>query len=55
MVTGALRTGTTYRPNDRDSFMWFDELHPSEQTSRVIGAEFAKVLKGKLGEWITYW
>ncbi|KAL0636824.1 hypothetical protein Q9L58_004182 [Maublancomyces gigas] len=46
---------TTYRPNDRDSFMWFDQLHPSEETSRVIGEEFANVLEGKLGEWITYW
>lgn len=35
--------------------MWYDQLHPSEQTSRVIGEEFTKVLQGKLGEWITYW
>lgn len=55
MVYFNLCTGILYRPDAPDSFMWYDALHPSEQTSRVIGEEFAKVLKGESGEWITYW
>lgn len=37
-----------------DSYMWFDELHPSEQTDRVIAKEFLKVLAGR-SKWATYW
>lgn len=34
--------------------MWYDELHPSEQTDRVIAREFLEVIKGK-SKWATYW
>ncbi|CAG5143813.1 uncharacterized protein ALTATR162_LOCUS1424 [Alternaria atra] len=37
-----------------DSFMWYDPLHPSEQTSRVVAREFVGVLGGK-SKWATYW
>jgi hypothetical protein len=37
-----------------DSFMWYDELHPSEQTERVVAQEFVKVVKG-VSEYATYW
>lgn len=37
-----------------DSFMWYDPLHPSEQTSRVVAREFVRVLGGK-SNWATYW
>jgi hypothetical protein len=37
-----------------DSFMWYDELHPSEQTDRVIAREFVDVVKGN-SKWATYW
>lgn len=37
-----------------DSFMWYDDLHPSEQTDRVIAREFVDVVKGK-SQWATYW
>lgn len=37
-----------------DSFLWFDELHPSEQTSRVVAREFASVLGGR-SKWAKYW
>lgn len=37
-----------------DSFEWFDTLHPSEQTSRIIAKEFVNVINGK-GKWATYW
>jgi hypothetical protein len=34
--------------------MWYDELHPSEQTDRVIAREFVDVVKGG-SKWATYW
>lgn len=37
-----------------DSFMWYDELHPSTQTDRVIAREFLGVLGGN-SQWATYW
>ncbi|EPS30391.1 putative carbohydrate acetylesterase [Penicillium oxalicum 114-2] len=41
-------------PGNWDSFMWYDELHPSEQTDRVIAKQFVEVLAGR-SEWTTYW
>jgi hypothetical protein len=38
----------------RDSFLWYDELHPSEQTDRVVAREFVGVLGGK-SRWASYW
>ncbi|KAI9149051.1 Acetylesterase [Paramyrothecium foliicola] len=40
-------------PDVRDSFMWYDELHPSEQTDRVVAREFIDVVAGK-SKWATY-
>ncbi|KAL4938818.1 hypothetical protein BDV06DRAFT_225645 [Aspergillus oleicola] len=40
--------------DSRDSFMWYDELHPSEQTDRVIAKEFLEVVAGG-SKWATYW
>ncbi|EUC36596.1 carbohydrate esterase family 16 protein [Bipolaris victoriae FI3] len=37
-----------------DSFMWYDPLHPSEQTSRIIAKEFVNVLGGE-SKYATYW
>lgn len=37
-----------------DSFLWYDELHPSEQTERVVAREFVSVVEGSSG-WATYW
>jgi phospholipase/lecithinase/hemolysin len=37
-----------------DSFMWYDPLHPSEQTSRIVAREFVGVLGGK-SKWASYW
>jgi phospholipase/lecithinase/hemolysin len=42
------------RSSSPDSFMWYDELHPSEQTSRVVAKEFVAVLDGE-SKWATYW
>jgi phospholipase/lecithinase/hemolysin len=30
-----------------DSYLWFDELHPSEQASRLLAKEFVQVVSGK--------
>ncbi|KAK3115103.1 hypothetical protein LTR53_005880 [Teratosphaeriaceae sp. CCFEE 6253] len=37
-----------------DSFLWYDELHPSEQTERVVARTFVDVVKGVSG-YATYW
>jgi hypothetical protein len=37
-----------------DSYMWYDELHPSEQTERVVAREFVNVVEGS-SQWATYW
>ncbi|ODH38349.1 hypothetical protein ACO22_02395 [Paracoccidioides brasiliensis] len=29
-----------------DSYMWYDELHPSEQTGRILAQHFVEVVKG---------
>jgi phospholipase/lecithinase/hemolysin len=39
---------------DPDRFLWYDSLHPSEQTDRVIAREFVEVVKGS-SRWATYW
>jgi phospholipase/lecithinase/hemolysin len=37
-----------------DSYEWYDPLHPSEQTSRVVAREFTSVIGGK-SKYATYW
>lgn len=37
-----------------EQFMWYDELHPSEVTDKVIADEFVKVIGGK-SKYATYW
>ncbi|KAF2805663.1 GDSL lipase/acylhydrolase family protein [Mytilinidion resinicola] len=37
-----------------DSFLWFDELHPSQQADRVIAKAFVDVVEGQ-SKWATYW
>ncbi|KDR70177.1 hypothetical protein GALMADRAFT_890537 [Galerina marginata CBS 339.88] len=38
----------------RDSFVWFDELHPSEQSGRVLAKEMARVIKGQESDWMSW-
>ncbi|KAG6915474.1 hypothetical protein DXG01_011305 [Tephrocybe rancida] len=38
----------------RDSFLWFDELHPSEQADRVVAKEVAAVIEGGTSQWATW-
>ncbi|KAJ7723270.1 GDSL lipase/esterase [Mycena maculata] len=38
----------------RDSFLWTDELHPSEQADRIVAREIALTLEGKGSQWTTW-
>lgn len=38
----------------KDGYMWYDELHPSEQVDRVIGREFVEVVEGR-SKYAAYW
>ncbi|THH26384.1 hypothetical protein EUX98_g7799 [Antrodiella citrinella] len=44
-----IATGT-----DVDSFLWFDELHPSEQADRVVAREVAAGILRESGRWTTW-
>ncbi|KAH7909673.1 carbohydrate esterase family 16 protein [Hygrophoropsis aurantiaca] len=46
---------TVAEGTDRDSFLWYDELHPSEQTDRIIAREITTVMKGEASKWATWW
>ncbi|KAL2817117.1 hypothetical protein BJX63DRAFT_419693 [Aspergillus granulosus] len=58
-VTGYVRHcgmeggGCTLQANPA-SYLWYDELHPSERADEVIGKEFVKVVEGT-SRWATYW
>ncbi|KAF4610247.1 hypothetical protein D9613_010513 [Agrocybe pediades] len=45
---------TIAQGSDRDSFVWFDELHPSEQSGRVLAGEVAKVIRGQESRWMSW-
>jgi len=53
-VTGYANNVNGSNNTSPDSFMWYDELHPSEQTDRVIAREFVGVVEGG-SKWATYW
>jgi phospholipase/lecithinase/hemolysin len=37
----------------RDSYLFFDEIHPSEQADRIVAREIAKVINGTSERWLT--
>jgi phospholipase/lecithinase/hemolysin len=39
---------------DKDSFLWYDELHPSQRADQIVASNFFDVVKGK-SKWATYW
>ncbi|KAF9061432.1 GDSL lipase/acylhydrolase [Rhodocollybia butyracea] len=45
---------TLVNGTDRDSYLWFDELHPSEQADRIVAREMALVMEGKSSLWATW-
>ncbi|KAF2159214.1 carbohydrate esterase family 16 protein [Zasmidium cellare ATCC 36951] len=57
-VTGFIAQCTSSNPcagqTSPDSYMWYNNLHPSEQTDRVIAKNFVEVVKGT-SKWATYW
>ncbi|KAK4496783.1 hypothetical protein PRZ48_012766 [Zasmidium cellare] len=57
-VTGFIAQCTSSNPcaglTSPDSYMWYNNLHPSEQTDRVIARNFVDVIKGN-SKWATYW
>ncbi|KAL4804386.1 GDSL Lipase/Acylhydrolase family protein [Aspergillus unguis] len=55
-VTGSVTgCGDACEDSDvRDSYLWYDTLHPSEQTDRVIAREFVNVVKGE-SKWAKMW
>jgi phospholipase/lecithinase/hemolysin len=57
-VTGFIHHCDIHRGNcvnqpSPDSYMWYDELHLSEQTARSIASEYLNVIKGK-SKYATY-
>ncbi|KAJ4291671.1 hypothetical protein N0V90_009566 [Kalmusia sp. IMI 367209] len=53
-VTGYVVGAGNISRSDRDSYLWYDELHPSEQVDRVVAREFVSVLGGA-SKWAKYW
>ncbi|KAF8233875.1 GDSL lipase/acylhydrolase [Tricholoma matsutake] len=37
-----------------DSYLWYDELHPTEQADRIVAREFAATIEGKGSRWATW-
>ncbi|KAI0077356.1 carbohydrate esterase family 16 protein [Panus rudis PR-1116 ss-1] len=52
--TGVVEQCTIADGTDRDSFLWFDELHPSEQADRHVAREIANSIRRKDSRWITW-
>ncbi|KAG6333741.1 hypothetical protein ID866_5354 [Astraeus odoratus] len=67
-VTGSILT-CVHKPNEeqgplvctitadgaeRDGYMWYDSLHPSEQVDRIVAKEITAVLKGEWSRWATW-
>lgn len=38
----------------RDGYLWWDELHPSEQADRIVAREITAVMKGQQSNWTTW-
>ncbi|KAL4903854.1 hypothetical protein BDW74DRAFT_179441 [Aspergillus multicolor] len=47
-------TGHYERLPSEHSFLWFDELHPSERTDQIVGKEFVNVVVGN-SSFAEYW
>ncbi|KAI6044598.1 carbohydrate esterase family 16 protein [Pisolithus marmoratus] len=38
----------------KDGYLWWDELHPSEQADRIVAREITAVMKGEHSKWTTW-
>ncbi|KAL1662984.1 hypothetical protein GGF50DRAFT_57866 [Schizophyllum commune] len=45
---------TKVNGTDRDSYLWWDELHPGEQADRVIAQQISQVMLGEENKWTTW-
>ncbi|KXN88513.1 hypothetical protein AN958_07282 [Leucoagaricus sp. SymC.cos] len=45
---------TLVNGTDRDSYLWFNELHPSEQADRNVAREIANIIQVKGSKWVTW-
>jgi hypothetical protein len=52
--TGDTGNCTVAEGTDKDSFLWHDELHPSEQTDRVVARAVSDLILGKSQKWTTF-
>lgn len=43
----------TYDPSP-DSFLWYDELHPTEQAERIVARNFLDAVNGR-SKYAIYW
>lgn len=53
-IGGTENNCTTITGPAADSYLWVDELHPSEQADRIVARELVKVINGTSKEWITW-
>jgi hypothetical protein len=40
---------------EKDSFLWFDALHPSEQASRQVAREIVRAFNGSQSQYVTHY
>ncbi|EIM83790.1 GDSL lipase/acylhydrolase [Stereum hirsutum FP-91666 SS1] len=52
--TSATGNCTIANGTDADSFAWFDELHPSEQSDRIVARQIANLIQGVGNNWTTW-
>lgn len=52
--TGDPGVCTDITGSDRDSFLWFDELHPSEQSDRVVARQITNSILRLSDKWTTW-
>ncbi|KAL4063415.1 carbohydrate esterase family 16 protein [Scleroderma yunnanense] len=38
----------------KDAYLWYDELHPSEQADRIVAREITALMKGQYTKWATW-
>ncbi|KAL5490557.1 hypothetical protein ACEPAI_5390 [Sanghuangporus weigelae] len=53
-LNGSTANCTTITGTDRDSYLWVDELHPSEQANRVVAREYSDAVLRKTDSWVTW-
>lgn len=46
---------TVAQRTNRDSFMWYDELHPSEQANRIVARAISNLLEQNTSKWTTFY